>query len=215
MASPRHNERRLQYRAETRKAVLEEAERLLNERGLEGFSMRQLASRCGCTAPTIYHYFRDKPGLIASVLEARLERVVQELRDLPPFDDPVTTLRSRAAAFALFGVRHPAHYQLLMAQEANGSSDDLATEELRRVFTESIQDLIRSGDLEEGDLEMLRQGIWSLVHGFILLQTTLPDDEWEPDLLDRSLDAMIRGSLRRNRRTRTSAVQRHRRDAGA
>ena len=180
---------------------MEAAENLLSERGASGFSMRQLASRCGCTAPTIYHYFRGKPGLIATVLEARLERLVRELRALPLLDDPVATLRSRAAAFALFGVRHPGHYQLLVAEGANGSADSPATEELRRIFTDSLQDLIGRGDLSESDLEILRQGIWSLIHGFILLQTTRPDEEWEPHLLDRSLDAMIRGSLRRHSET--------------
>ena len=88
-----------------------------------------------------------------------------------------------------------------MAEGANGSADSPATDELRRIFTESLQDLIRSGDLSESDLEILRQGIWSLIHGFILLQTTRPDEEWEPHLLDRSLDAMIRGSLWRHSET--------------
>ena len=63
-------QRRLQYREDARRAILDAAEELLVEGGLEGFSMRRLADRCGYTAPTIYHYFRDKPGLIASVLEA-------------------------------------------------------------------------------------------------------------------------------------------------
>lgn len=215
MASPAHNERRLQYREETRKGILEQAERLLSDRGMSGFSMRELASRCGCTAPTIYHYFQGKPRLIATVLEARLERLVRELKALPGLDDPVATLRSQAAAFALFGVRHPGHYQLLVAEEANGSADSPATAELQRIFTQSLQDLIGSGDLEESDLEILRQGIWSLIHGFILLQTTRPDEEWGPHLLDRSLDALIHGSLRRRGETSTLPKQRPRKDIRA
>ena len=52
-----------------------------------------------------------------------------------------------------------------------------------------------TSDRREENIEILRQGIWSLLHGFILLQATLPNDEWEPDLLDRSLEALIRGWL--------------------
>jgi len=200
MASPSHQDRRVRYRADARQAILDAAEQLLSEGGLDGFSMRRLASRCGCTAPTIYHYCRDKPGLIATVLEARLEKFVQELNAVPRSDDPVATLRLLAAAFALFGVSHPGHYQLLVMDGGDGAGESPSTEEMRRIFTESLQDLVRQGDLREPDLEMLRQGIWSLIHGFILLQTTRPDEEWEPDLLDRSLDSLIRGSLDRGAR---------------
>ena len=194
--SSRHHERRLQYREDTRKAILEQAERLLSDRGMSGFSMRELASRCGCTAPTVYHYFRGKPALIATLLEARIELLVRELRALPGAEDPVETLRSQATAFALFGVRHPGHYELIVAEDADGSGDSPATGELRDIFTESLGELSVNGDLKESDLERLRQGIWLLVHGFILLQTARPDEAWEPQLLDRSIDALIRGSLR-------------------
>ena len=46
------------------------------------------------------------------------------------------------------------------------------------------------------EVEALRQGLWSFLHGFILLQSSRPDYEWVPSLLDRSLNAMIRGSIR-------------------
>jgi AcrR family transcriptional regulator len=215
MADPRSHERRLKYRAEVRNAILEEAERLLSECGGSGFSMRELAARCGCTAPTIYHYFRDKGGLIGAVLEARIERLVRELRALPASDDPVATLCSRAAAFALFGMRHPGHYQLLVAQVGDGSADTPATDELRRLSTESLQDFVARGDLPASELEILRQGIWSLIHGFILLQTARADEEWKPQLLDRSLEAMIRGSLRPQRKASAPTRKRLRKGARA
>jgi len=196
MVSPTHQDLRSRYRADARQAILGAAEELLSERGLGGFSMRRLASRCGCSAPTIYHYFRDKPGLFSAVLEARLRDFENELNVLPRSDDPVETLRSLAAAFARFGVRRPDHYQLLVMDGRDGTAGSPARGELLRKFTESLRDLVRGGELRESDLEMLRQGIWSLIHGFILLQTTRPDEEWGSDLLDRSLDSLIRGSLR-------------------
>ena len=194
MASPTPQERRRRYRADARQSILDSADELLAERGVGGFSMRGLAARCGCTAPTIYHYFRDKNGLIETVVEARLAQFVRELSAQPSSNDPVKTLRSLGAALALFGLHHPNHYQLLVMQE--GESESPSTAELIRVASECLQDLVRRGDLRERDLEMLRQGVWSLIHGFILLQTSRPDEEWEPDLLDHSLDALIRGSLR-------------------
>jgi AcrR family transcriptional regulator len=188
-------QRRLRNRADARRSILDAAEELLVEGGLEGFSMRRLAERCGSTAPTIYHYFKDKQRLVETLLEERLEGLVAELRAVEPSDDPVATVHSLAAAFAGFGIRNPSHYALLVMQRGEDAPEPASSEEVRRIFGAPLEALVRAGELGERDLEPLRQGLWSLLHGFILLQTTRPEDAWEPDLLDRSLAAMIRGSL--------------------
>ncbi len=196
MAPQAAEERRLQYRADTRRAILDAAEELLVEGGLEAFSMRRLAERCGCTAPTLYHYFRDKPGLIEELLEERLRQLVAELRRVRRADDAAANVRALCGAFAAFGLRNPSHYQLLMMNRGTEASESPAGEEARRVLGEPIEELVRCGELPEARLETLRQGLWSLLHGYILLRTTRPEESWEQGLLERSLDALIRGSLR-------------------
>ena len=193
---PNAAQRRLRYRADTRRAILDAAEELLVEGGPDAFSMRRLAERCGCTAPTLYHYFRDKPGLIVELLEERLQGLARELRAVKPSRDPLQTVCALGTAFARFGLRNPGHYQLLVAPRGDDTPDPPSTEEVQRLFLDPLEELVRRGDLAEGELERLRQGLWCLLHGFILLQSTHPDHAWEPALLDASLDAMIRGSLR-------------------
>ena len=72
-------ERRLQVREETRRTILAAAEEILVERGVDGFSVRALAARCGCTAATLYHYFADKEQLVDELLASRLEGLNREL----------------------------------------------------------------------------------------------------------------------------------------
>jgi AcrR family transcriptional regulator len=189
----RLSDQRLQHRADSRRAILEAAEELLVEGGLESFSMRRLAERCGCTAPTLYHYFRDKPGLVDALLEERLRELLAELRETQLPGDALGKVRVLCAAFARFGVRNPAHYQLLVTKrDAPGPP---SREELERLLLDPLEGLVRRGALAEERLETVRQGLWSLLHGFILLQTTRPDEDWRPGLLESSLDAMLRGWL--------------------
>jgi AcrR family transcriptional regulator len=195
MASDLASDRRRQYHADTRRGILDAAEALLVEEGLESFSMRRLAGRCGCTAPTLYHYFRDKPTLVAVLLEERLERLVKELRRVARSDDAVEDVLTLTAAFARWGLRHPSHYRLLVMPRGSELPDPPAGEEARRLLGEPLEALVRRGDLPEASLETLRQGLWLLLHGFVLLQTTRPDEAWEPGLLEASLGAMIRGTL--------------------
>ncbi len=58
--------RRTRQREEARRAILDATEELLLEVGYDDFSMRRLVERCGYAAPSIYHYFGDKDGLIGA-----------------------------------------------------------------------------------------------------------------------------------------------------
>ncbi len=186
-------QRRLQYREGARRAILDAAEDLLVEGGLSAFSMRRLAHRCGYTAPTIYHYFRDKPTLIDELLEERLRVLASELHRVELGDDASQNIRALAAAYAQFGLRNPSHYQLLLMPRGPEAPDPPSTEAVQRIFSAALEGMVARGDLHEADIETLKQGLWSLLHGFILLQHTRPDEDWMPGLLARSLDALIRG----------------------
>jgi AcrR family transcriptional regulator len=188
-------QRRLQYREDTRRAILDAAEDLLVEGGLDAFSMRRLAGRCGCTAPTLYHYFRDKPGLIHALLEERMQRLVAELRRVPPSEDPRQQLRALYLSFARFGLRNPSHYELLTLNHDPDAADPPAGEEARRLLVDPLEALARSGGVEPEDFERLRLALWSLLHGYILLRTTRPDEAWSDAVLERSLDALLEATL--------------------
>lgn len=68
--------RNQRQREDARRAILDATEFVLVEAGPDGLSMRSVASRCGYAAPTIYHYFGDKPGLIDALLEERFSRML-------------------------------------------------------------------------------------------------------------------------------------------
>ena len=97
-------ERRSQSRAETRRVILDATEALLLEVGHEGLSVRKLVDRCGYSAPTIYHHFKDKDGLIDALLEQRLTLLASDLERVPLVADPVENLRALTRAFAMFGL---------------------------------------------------------------------------------------------------------------
>ena len=87
--------RRMQSRADARRAILDATEGLLVEGGIEAFSMRRLAERCGYTAPTIYHYFGDKLGLVDALLEERFTDLLRLIGRVPVSPDPLETIRAR------------------------------------------------------------------------------------------------------------------------
>ena len=184
-------DRRLRHREEARRAILDATQELRVEQGYESFSMRKLASRCGYAAPTIYHYFGDKPGLLDRLIDLRMREVSAEMRSVHLTSDPVENMRRLFIAFVRWGLANPTHYQLLTSTR----EPHPAGEEAREVLMRPVTQLEEQGRLET-DIDLARQSLWALVHGIISLQTTRPEEDWSEHLIDRALDAMICGLVK-------------------
>jgi AcrR family transcriptional regulator len=195
---PRTSElRRSRHREEARRTILDATEAILAEDGIEQFSIRKLATRCGFTAPTIYHYFRDKDGLIAALLEERFSRLLQRVRRVQLGPDPIANMREHARAYLRFARSNQTFYQLMMRGARDGQERKVAAAEATRVIMAvPLQALAAQGRLYTPDLEAAQQSLWSLLHGLISLQIGNPKYPWSKNLADVALEAMLRGLVR-------------------
>jgi AcrR family transcriptional regulator len=100
----------------TREAILAAAERIVSRGGEDALSIRELCARVGVTAPTVYHHFGDKDGLLAEVVDACFAEFDRALVAGPLPSDPVAALAWGLDRYVAYGVAHPAHYRLLFAR---------------------------------------------------------------------------------------------------
>ena len=187
--------RRQQQRLEARRAILDAAESILVGEGYERFSIRRLGERCGYTAPTLYHHFGDKRGLIDALLEERFQALYDRLRRVQLGADPVENIRALARAFVRFGRRNPTHYRLLHATRPPGTQPPPAAEAARELVEKPFRVLAEQGRLMP-DFEAAGQALWATLHGVISLQNGRPDHAWVPGLADVAIDTMLRGLVR-------------------
>ncbi len=188
--------RRLQSRTDARRAILDATEALLVEDGVEAFSMRRLAERCGYTPPTIYHHFVDKQHLLDELLDERCRALVKSLKRARQGDDPVENLRAFGIAFARWGLRNPTHYALL-AQSRRARAAGAAG--CRRSARAAWRRRSRRSPPKVAWLRNARasrQSIWSFLHGFVLLRTSRSDIEWMPDVLEVGFAALLHSFIR-------------------
>ncbi len=188
--------RREQSRADARRIILDATEAILVEEGYERFSIRKLVDRCGYTAPTIYHYFGDKPRLLDTLLEERLENLVRELHEVSLEEDPVANMRATSHAFTRFGLQNPSHYMLLTMPRSPDTAPPPSAEKARAILAQPMSDLFDQGRLYCDSLDEARQVLWTCMHGLISLQLSRPDEDWAPGLVDAAIDSMIRGCIR-------------------
>ena len=128
----------------TRERILHAAARLLAESGGAPVSTRAVCAAAGVGAPTLYHHFGDKDGLLDAVVAYGFERYLAEKRARPPSGDPVEDLRRGWDAHVGFGLAQPAFYALMYGA---GRSGGAASEEAHRLLLRTTEAVARAGRL--------------------------------------------------------------------
>ena len=112
MAGPRKKKTRAQPNL-TSERVRDEALRLIEAEGLEGFSTRKLGRALGVEAMAIYWYYPSKEALLDAVVEALIAKLGSVAPDNKPPVDFIDALRRLAHAYRGLAHAYPSAFQLL------------------------------------------------------------------------------------------------------
>ena len=87
----------------TQVRLLDAAERLIGDRGVDGVSLRAINADAGSNVAAAHYHFGSKEGLVRAVLARRMSVLAEERYALlaPLEDDPSPSLRQVAEVFAL------------------------------------------------------------------------------------------------------------------
>jgi AcrR family transcriptional regulator len=166
--------RRNQQKADLRQGILEAAAKLFEEKGYEGFSLRQVAEEIGYTPTTIYLYFKDKDDLLLHVAYDGFKLFGESLETAYRSKEmPLERLGAVGWAYFHFAMSHPIHYRLMFMQrgeflqkkpEGYDAVID-SFEVLRRVIREGME----AGVMIPGHVDAFAALIWASVHGVVSL----------------------------------------------
>jgi AcrR family transcriptional regulator len=188
---------RARRREETRRRILAAAWALSAERGLTGWTLRELGAAVGLRAPSLYGYAASKNDLFDLMFADGYRQLLREVEELPARDGPGDRLRDVAGGFVRFAVADPARFQLLFQYSAPGfvpSEESMAL--ARRVLDEGVHALAEAGVTEPADVDL-----WTAVLTGLASQQVANDpggDRWLRlvDLaVDRFLGSRQAGSL--------------------
>jgi AcrR family transcriptional regulator len=174
-----------------REEILDAAAALLGESGEAGLTIRRLALRSGYTSPAIYQEFGDKAGLLDAILARAIQALDGRLSRLSVPDDPREAMRVHFQEIVRFGREHPTHYRLMEALQPDQAPPTTSVEAMQQKVESPLALVAR----DEDHAELMRQALWSLLHGLILLPPSRPDVVWRDDLDRVALEAMLTGLL--------------------
>jgi AcrR family transcriptional regulator len=97
----------------TRRALLDAAEKLIAEQGVDALSLRTVAAAAGASTQAVYSLFAGKPGLLAELATRTFAILSEGLDRLPVTDDPQADLVGVGLrVFRPYAATHPAMFRL-------------------------------------------------------------------------------------------------------
>ena len=170
--------RREQGRREMRAAILDEARRMLTEEGASALSMRAIARALGYSPAALYEYFPSKEDIFAALYFEGADGLAGQLRavrDSMPADSSVhATLNMMGRAYRDYAQEHPELFRLVFGDSARHGQRPANEMGERPGFDDlvaAIEHGIATGEVDAPAAEPVGVACWSIVHGFVVLES--------------------------------------------
>lgn len=170
---------------ELREKILESALDIITEKGLDGLTMRRLASKTGMTAPNLYNYFSNKDEIYIHLVIRGFEMLHADLSAaLCRHTDKTARLRALIDAYMAFGMANPRYYDIMFTRPTPKYNDYVGTAlekvsaveykismEIAALAVTAAADVLGPDSGEETLIRRVVQA-WSLMHGMISLKNS-------------------------------------------
>jgi AcrR family transcriptional regulator len=150
------------HHGDLRSALTQAAAALIDERGVEGVTLREAARRAGVSHGAPYRHFSGRDALLAELARDGFVRLVTALEEAAPRGG-----REVARAYLRFALAKPQRFRLMFVLAADAERETGWREALQR----TMRAFARAywGLAEAQDLQRAAVAAWSLVHGLAQL----------------------------------------------
>jgi AcrR family transcriptional regulator len=158
----------------TEEQILAAASKLLAKGGVAAVTTRAVCEAAGVTAPTLYHHFGDKDGLLSVLVAQGVTAFMGSKRANQRTSDALADLERGWGIWTGFALDHPQLFRLMVESTRNEPSVDQEAFDLMRAM---IERLAAEGRLTT-DAETAARTIWAASNGVLsLFMQGVPADE--------------------------------------
>lgn len=156
-----------------REALIDAAEDLIAERGVDSFSLRETARRAGVSPAAPGHHFKDARGLLTAVATRAFQAFGDALEAADNSEtDRIARIRSQGTAYVRFALANQARFDLMWRRALIDGSDPAFTACGQRAFA-ILDRAVRSDERApagpDDPAAAASIAAWSIVHGFARL----------------------------------------------
>ena len=111
------------HHGDLRAALIQAADDIIAEGGIEAFSLRAAAQRAGVSPGAPAHHFGSAKGLLTEVALLAFERMGRCIEEAGHSDDVAVDVRALTLAFVTFALDHPGHFRLMFRSDLVNRDD--------------------------------------------------------------------------------------------
>ena len=163
------------HHGDLRTALLQAAEAILDEAGLDTLTLREAARRAGVSHAAPAHHFGDLGGLLTELAAVGFDRLAARMRTAAEEAPEGRRLAEVGRAYIRFAQASPGLFQLMFRARGLDYSAPRLREASRAAFEELAGAMVAgteqpeaTGAADVGSAAKLA-GAWALVHGFAFL----------------------------------------------
>ena len=163
---------------------------LVEQHGLDDFSLREAASRCGVAVSSAYTHYASKDELLLAVADRGFHQLADQMerrvraatRGLHGARRPETRLFEVGRQYILFATAHPNLFRLMYGPSGpKGGADDARPDAPARRIGALLLGALAEVETAAGRRHTSREAAmvisWSIVHGFAMM---VIDGVWQP-----------------------------------
>lgn len=167
------------HHGDLRNALVATAVRLIEQDGLDEFSLRAAARAVGVSANAAYRHFGDKSELLAAVAEYGLAQLAQKMRRAmsttgagpDPAELAIARFKAVGRAYVDFALAHPQLFSVMFARSAAGIAPGWPgdAQSPYGLLGSALDELVAHGVLTKASRQGAELNAWATVHGFARL----------------------------------------------
>ena len=158
------------HHGDLRAALLDAGEKVLEENGIEGFSLRAVAKRAGVSHAAPAHHFKDTAGLLTALAAVGYRKFLetQEAHRVKTDQSPFALLVALGTGYVEFARTHPALFRLMFSSRRTDYDDEELSALSEKAFDNLLQAVAQSrgvNPLDDPSAMIDAMAAWSIVHG--------------------------------------------------
>ncbi|KEF31321.1 MAG: TetR/AcrR family transcriptional regulator [Gammaproteobacteria bacterium] len=166
------------HHGELRPALVNAANAIIRESGIEGLSMRRLADQVGVSRTAPYHHFKDKNALLCAIAEMGFKEqnsMTREILDDPENGNSQAVFNRWVRAYIRFAHENPETYDLMYGREIwKGGTPTPSLQQISkasfRLWVELVAKMQAHGVLPDRHSALRTgQASWAALHGMARL----------------------------------------------
>jgi AcrR family transcriptional regulator len=153
-----------------KESLIEEAQKLLAEKGAAAFSLHELARRVGVSVAAPYRHFENRDALLGAVAARGYDQLLGILGEsLQETADPIEQLRLFGVCYMRFAIDHPELFAIMFNDRYRGETE-AAQRASFEPMTEFVEQAQRAGALPPGlPAPEIARFLWATAHGLTVL----------------------------------------------